>query len=127
MTRPGGILIPLLLGFLLTVAVESWRSGWWHQRGAGASADAPPRIQLRHPALRAVHVDLRAIAARSAAVASVRAAPAKRPQAALQALPEPAWEPPGPPPVPRVDPANSREQLEAPARKFARGGNADGP
>lgn len=126
MSRPGAILIPLLLGFTLTFALLSWRSGGW-RRSAAASVDAPPRIQQRHSPLRAVGVDLHAVASRARTAEPVAAAPATPPPAAVQPLPEPVWEPPGPPPVPRVDPGNSREQLEAPARKFARGGNAGGP
>lgn len=126
MSRPGAILIPLLLGFTLTLALVSWRSGAW-QRGAGASVDAPPRIQVRHSPVRVAHVDPASVPAPAAAVASAVTKPATPAPPVPEAEPEPAWEPPGPPPVPRVDPANSREQLEAPARKFARGGNADGP
>lgn len=120
MNRPGAILIPLLSGFLLTCAVVSWRSGWWEQHGAPASpALTPRRVEARPPHVRTVHLQLAADPWAPAAAA--RAAAAAAPP---EATPEPVYAPSGPPPVPRVDPGDSPELLEAPARRFARGGVA---
>lgn len=119
MSRSGAILIPLLGGFLLTVAMVSWRSGWWEQRDAPESSVTPrPKIEPRRSHLRVVDVSLAANP--FAAAASKPVAPAPVP-AAPEAAPEPVSQPLTPPPVPRVDPGNSPELLEAPARKFARG------
>ena len=70
MSRPGAILIRLLLGFLVTFAVLSWRSGGW-RHGAPESTQATPIVQVRRSPLRVVHVDLSSIAPRGAAAASV--------------------------------------------------------
>jgi hypothetical protein len=126
--RLGAILIPMLAGFLLTVAVVSLRSGGWPWRAALESrAAAPLRVEARHPNLRIVPVHLTdaqpptvATPARVPATAAVPTA--AQPAAETEAAPEP-YEPP---PVPRVDPGNSPEQLEAPDRKFAHGRRDDG-
>lgn len=123
MNRLGAILIPMLAGFLLTVAVVSWRAGGWPWRGALESqALAPLRVEARSPNLRIVPVHL--TSAPPVTAATHAAAPA--PVAAVPAAePEPVPEAYEPPPVPRVDPGNSPEQLEAPDRKFAHGSRAD--
>lgn len=117
MSRPGAILIPLLGGFLLTVAVISWRSGWWTPKFAAA---APVRIETRRSQLRVVQVNLSSDPWAPVATAPVAAAKAV---SAAEPAAEPGYAAFASPPVPRVDPANSPEQLEAPARKFARGAN----
>lgn len=126
MSRPGAILIPLLLGFLVTFAVLSWRPGGWPHGSVESTQAMPPSIQARRSSLRVVQVDLSSVPSRAVAATST-ATPTPPVPPAPDIAPDPVWEPPGPPAVPTVDPANSREQLEAPARKFARGGNADGP
>lgn len=99
MSRPGTVLIPLLAGFLLTVAVVSWRSGWW-QRDAGQSSTATqPVVEVRAPSVRIVRVHLSAAPAATA------------PAAPPDALPEPVAQAADEPPAPRTDPA----------RKFAHG------
>ncbi len=118
MRQPGAILIPLLTGFLLTVGVVSWRSGWWQQRDAAA---APPRVEVRPPYLRIVQVKIAAAAAARNPLAPAASAPA-----APAALPQPSPETSEVPPVPRVDPGNSPELLGAPERKFARGSHSGG-
>jgi hypothetical protein len=106
-SRLGTVLIPLLAGFLVTVAVVSWRSGWW-QRGAFQSpAATQPIVEVRPPSVRIVRVHLSA-----APAATARAAPAATPEA----LPEPAAQPADEPPTPRPNPAH----------KFAHGSVADG-
>lgn len=102
MSRLGAILIPLLGGFLLTVAVVSWRSGWWQQSGAFRSpAAATPKVEPRRSPLRVAHVTLSAAPQR-----------AVTPLTSLQAQ--------------RVNPESSPGVLEAPVRKFARGSKASG-
>lgn len=120
MKRLGAILIPMLAGFLVTVAMVFWRSGWWQEREAHepSVAAAALSIEVRRPNLRIVPVHLTATPQ-----TTVAAAPAV--PAAPEALPEPSAETYEPPPVPRVDPGNSPERLEAPARKFAHGSKAD--
>jgi hypothetical protein len=118
--RPGAILLPIFAGFLLTVAVVSWRSGWWPSRETLESfAAAPPRIELRRSNLRIVPVHLTA-----SQPATVAAAPAAPPPAAPMNEPAPVSEPGSPPPVPRANAGNSPDR-EIPVRKFARGGSAD--
>jgi hypothetical protein len=114
-SRPGAILIPLLGGFLLTVAVVSWRSGWWRQSGALESPAAPtPKIEPRRSQLRVAHVTLSVDP--WAPAPSVRSAPAK---AAPAAAPQPAA-------TPLAPPESSSGVLEAPVRRFARGSKAGG-
>ena len=121
MKRLGAILIPMLAGFLLTVAVVSWRSGWWQRREAiDSPVAASPRIEVRRPNLRIVSVHLTA-----GPQAPVGATPPAPVPAASEAEPESGSESYEPPPVPRIDSGNSPEQLEAPERKFARGSRAD--
>lgn len=121
MSRPGAILIPLLGGFLLTVGVVSWRSGWWQRPGAlEFSAATPPQIGPRRSPLRVVHVTLS-----SDPWAPVAAVTPHAPSAPKGA-PHPAPASLAPPPLPAVNPGSSPQLLEAPARKFARGGKADG-
>jgi hypothetical protein len=118
--RPGAILIPILAGFLLTVAVVSWRSGWWRGREAlESSAAAPAHIEPRPSNLRIVPVRLTA-----AQPATVAATPAARSPAPPVSEPHPVSEPLSPPPVPRANAGNSPD-LEIPVRKFARGSSAD--
>jgi len=120
--RLGAILFPMLAGFVVTVAVVSWRTGWWPRRGAlDSAAVVPASVQVRRSNLRIIPVHL--TAASPASIAAAPAAPAV--PAAPAAQPEPVAESYEPPPVPRVDPGNSPERLEAPARKFARGSRAD--
>lgn len=112
------ILIPMLAGFLVTVAMVSWRSGWWQRREAHGSSAAALRVEVRRPNLRIVPVRL--TAAPKTSVAAASAVPTPR-----EAMPEPSAATYEPPPVPRVDPGNSAERLEAPERKFAHGSKAD--
>jgi hypothetical protein len=120
--RVGAILIPLLVGFLATVAIVSWRTGWWWRRDALQSpAVAAPSVEVRRSNLRIVQVHFSA-----PPPATVNAAPAARPPATPEVQPEPDSTPLEPPAVPRVDPGNSPELLEAPARKFARGSSPGG-
>lgn len=120
MNRPGAILIPILAGFLLTVAVVSWRSGGWRGREAlESAANAPPRIEPRQSNLRIVPVHLTA-----AEPATVAAAPAARSPAPPVNEPAPVSQPLSSPPVPRANAGNSPD-LEIPVRKFARGSSAD--
>ena len=122
MSRSGAILIPLVGGFLLTLAIVTWRSGWWQQRDTRVSVAAPTwTIEPRRSPLRIVHVDLTRFHTASAA-----AAPPAPASLAPAASPEPDSEISEEPPAPRVDPGNSPELLEAPARKFARGGHTSG-
>ena len=123
MKRPGAILIPLLGGFLLTVATVSWRSGWWPLTATPESAATSWHVAVRRPNLRVVPVELRAgfpATLPAAPTAPVHALPAPSapvtPQAAADYVP---------PPVPRADPGNSPERLDASARKFAHGSRAD--
>jgi hypothetical protein len=118
--RPGAILIPILAGFLLTVAVVSWRSGWWQGREAlESSAAAPVHIAPRPSNLRIVPVHLTA-----AQPATVAATPVARSSAPPVNEPRPVSEPLSPPPVPRANAGDSPD-LEIPVRKFARGSSAD--
>ena len=128
MNRLGAILIPMLAGFLLTVAVVSLRSGGWPWRAAlEPRAAAPLRVEVRRPNLRIVPVHLTDAQPPTAATRAIAPAAANVPAAAAPAAEtEPAPEPYEPPPVPRVDPGNSPEQLEAPDRKFAHGRRDDG-
>lgn len=120
MNRPGAILIPILAGFLLTVTLVSWRSGWWQGREAlDASATASPRIEPRRSNLRIVSVHLAA-----GQPLTVAAAPAARSPAPPVNEPDPVSQPLSPPPVPRANAGNSPD-LEIPVRKFARGSSAD--
>ena len=124
MNRLGAILFPMLAGFVVTVAVVSWRTGWWPWRGAlDSAAVVPASVQVRRSNLRIVPVHL--TAASPATAAAAPAAPAAVPPAAPAAQPEPVAESYEPPPVPRVDPGNSPERLEAPERKFAHGSRAN--
>lgn len=127
MNRLGTILIPMLAGFLLTGAVLSWRSGWWPRHELQSLAAAPLRVEARRPNLRIVPVHL--TAAQPATVAASAAAPVPAasvppPPPPPEGEPEPASQPFAPPPVPRANVGNSPD-LEAPVRKFARGGGAD--
>lgn len=123
MNRPGAILFPMLAGFVVTVAVVSWRTGSWPWRGApDPAAVVPTSVQVRRSNLRIIPVHLTAASPVTGAAAPLVTA---TPTAAPAAQPEPAAESYEPPPVPRVDPGNSPERLEAPARKFARGSRAD--
>lgn len=120
MNRPGAILIPISAGFLLTVAVVSWRSGWWQGREARESSATPPaHIEPRPSNLRIVPVHLTA-----AQPATVAAAPAARSPALPVNEPDADSQPLSPPPVPRANAGNSPD-LEIPVRKFARGGSAN--
>lgn len=125
MNRAGAILIPLLAGFLFTLVVVSWRSGWWPRGGIGHSAAvtpiaAAPIVETRPPHLQVEQAHV--IAASPAAVHE----PTGPASAAPAAQSEPVSASLEPTPVPRVDPGNSRELLEAPARKFARGADSGG-
>ena len=133
MNRLGAVLIPMLAGFLLTVAVVSLRSGGWPWRAALEShAAAPLCVEARRPNLRIVPVHLTdaqpptvatpAMVPATAAVPTAAQLAGKTEAAQAEAAPEP-YEPP---PVPRVDPGNPPEQLEAPDRKFAHGRRDDG-
>lgn len=102
MSRPGTVLIPLLTGFLLTVAVVSWRSGWWQRDAVQPPAATQPVVEVRPPSVRIVRMHLSAT--------PTPTTPAT-PAAAPEALPEPVGQPADPPPIPRTDPA----------RKFAHG------
>lgn len=102
MSRLGTVLIPLLAGFLLTVAVVSWRSGWWQRDAFQSPAAMQPVVEVRPPSVRIVRVHLSA-----APAATTPATPA----AAAEALPEPSAQPPAELAAPRTDPA----------RKFAHG------
>lgn len=125
MNRPGAILVPMLAGFLLTVAVVSWRSGWWQRRATvAAPAAASVRIEVRPPDLRVVSVHLTAAQPAAVRPATVAAAPAASPPVPPEGEPEPLSEPLAPPPVPRAN-AGGSPDLEAPVRKFARGGRLD--
>lgn len=125
MSRSGAILIPLVGGFLLTLAIVTWRSGGWQQRDARGSVAAPTwTIEPRRSPLRIVHIDLTRFHTASAAAAPT--APTAPASLAPAASPEPDSEISAEPPAPRVDPGNSPELLEAPARKFARGGHTNG-
>lgn len=125
MNRLGAILIPMLAGFVVTVALVSWRSGWWQRREArGVPAAAPVSVEVRRSNLRIVPVHL--TAASPATVVAAPTAPVAPVAAVPEVAPEPVSESFEPPPVPRVDSGNSPERLEAPARKFARGSRADG-
>jgi hypothetical protein len=106
-SRLGTVLIPLLAGFLLTVAVVSWRSGWWQRDAFQSPAATQPVVEVRPPSVRIVRVHPSA-----APAATAPAAPAPAPEA----LPEPVSQPAQEPPVPRTDPA----------RKFAHGSVAGG-
>lgn len=110
MNRLGAILIPMLAGFLVTIALASWHTRWWQHDAVESPAAITPNIELRRPNLRVVQVHVTA----SRAAAVVAAPPAAVP-AARAAQAEPVATPPEPPPVPR----------ESPARKFARGSTAD--
>lgn len=102
MSRLGIVLIPLLAGFLLTVAVVSWRSGWWQRDAFHSPAAVQPVVEVRPPAVRIVRVHLSAAPAETAPSSRV---------AAPEALPEPVAQPADEPPAPRTDPT----------RKFAHG------
>jgi hypothetical protein len=112
--RLGAILIPLLVGFLATVAIVSWRSGWsWRRDSLQSPVVAAPSVEVRRSRLRVVQVDVSAAPppkAATAPAATVSAKPKAQPSMS---------EPPELPAVPRANPGNS--QLEAPVRKFARG------
>lgn len=110
MNRLGAILIPMLAGFLVTIALVSWHSRWWQRDAVESAAAITPNIEVRRPNLRVVRVHVTASPA-----AAVAAAPVTAVAAARAAQPEPVATPPEPPPVPR----------ESPARKFARGSTAD--
>lgn len=125
MNRPGAILIPMLGGFLLTAAVVSWRSGWWQRRTVLESPAATAvRVAARKSALRIVqtHVTAGFPAIPAAAPASLAAVPAPPLPAAASEQESAPYEPP---PVPRTDPGNSPERLDASARKFAHGSRAE--
>lgn len=122
MSRLGAILIPLLGGFLLTIAAVSWRSDWWQRRVTSAPAAAPTTTaEPRQSHLRVVHVSLS-----SDPWAPVAGSPAGPNPTAPKAASAQIVAPATPLPVPRAGPGNSPGLLEAPARKFARGGKADG-
>ena len=120
--KAGAILIPMLGGFLLTVAVVSWHSGWWQPHAAPRAADTEPsRVEVRRSNLRVIPIHL---------TTGPAPTPAPTPATVAHAIPAPAEPEPSPapyapPPVPRADPGNSPERLDASARKFARGSRAD--
>jgi hypothetical protein len=114
LNRLGAILIPLLVGFLATVAIVSWRSGWcWQRDSLKSPMLAVPSVEVRRSRLRVVQVEVSAAPPPGTATApavTVAAKPEVQPLIS---------EPPEPLAVPRANPGNS--QLEAPVRKFARG------
>jgi hypothetical protein len=117
-SRLGAILIPLLGGFLLTIAAVSWRSDWRQARVTLSPPEmTPKRVEPQPSNLRVVHVGLS-----SDPWLPVASSPGGRNATA----PEAASAPPTPPAVPRAGPGNSSGFLEAPARKFARGAKAEG-
>jgi len=85
--RLGTILIPLLAGFLITVAVVSWRSPWWHRDPLLSDEATPARIEARPANLRIVQVHVSA-GPRAGFTAAPAAARTSAPRAAAPVLRE---------------------------------------
>ena len=119
MSRPGTILIPLLGGFLLTLAAVSWRAGVWQQ----SAVLAPPAVQPASVEPRPSHLRVARVSLSVDPWGPVASRPVGRNPTRAEATPAPIAAPLATSPIPR---AAASGLLEAPARKFARGGKADG-